>query len=177
LLTVESVSEKKLKIGEYLAKLQARTRLFRALSPSFSSALQAKRTKYTGVRFSSCAHCALNNPLSHPAGARVAVVDSAPACAAAAAVATSTVERASRSLIVAHHLTVCQRRITESVCHDHLHDDTYFDLRGSFYATHFQVETSGQNQQDGGETVRIHSVCSLDTAQFNINTHRPHVID
>jgi len=32
-------SEKKFKIGEYLAKLQARTRLFRSLSPSFSSAL------------------------------------------------------------------------------------------------------------------------------------------
>jgi len=38
----ESVSEEKLKIGEHLAKLQARTRSFRALSPSFSSVL-AKR--------------------------------------------------------------------------------------------------------------------------------------
>jgi len=36
--------KKKLKIGEYLAKLQAITRLFRALSPSFSSAL-AKCTR------------------------------------------------------------------------------------------------------------------------------------
>ena len=34
---------KKFKIGEYLAELQARTWLFRALSPSFSSVL-AKRT-------------------------------------------------------------------------------------------------------------------------------------
>ena len=39
-----SLTVKKIKIGEYLAKLQARTWLFRALSSSFSSAL-AKRTK------------------------------------------------------------------------------------------------------------------------------------
>ena len=41
-----SLSVKKNKIGEYLAKLQARTWLFRALSSSFSSML-ARRTNYT----------------------------------------------------------------------------------------------------------------------------------
>jgi len=42
----ESVSEKEIKIGEYLAKLQARTWLTRALSSSFSSVL-ARRTKFS----------------------------------------------------------------------------------------------------------------------------------
>jgi len=37
------VSEKKIKIGEYPAKLQARTRLSRALSSSFSSMLKKAR--------------------------------------------------------------------------------------------------------------------------------------